>query len=263
MNALKNFRYWLLAAVVFAAVAAVGSVQAVRSFAGAVQAVAVKRDVQAGEVLTQNDLTLVEQARGTLYGDAVLSPRDAAGMAVRGFLPAGTVLRRSMLVPPQQAGVAGAVASLGPGYVAVAVPNTLGTTVAGTLEAGNRVDIYSRASDKEPPVKVASDVLVLRAGTVRTREGEQPTQGVVLAVPEADLPKLLPYVTGGKEASLTFVLKPLASGQGAGQQSQAQQPQQAQQQQTQQQPQPQSPQQPQVQQPQAPQPQAPAGQAGR
>lgn len=253
MNALKNFRYWLLAAVVFAAVAAVGSVQAVRSFAGAVQAVAVKRDVQAGEILTQNDLTLVEQARGTLYGDAVLSPRDAVGMAVRGFLPAGTVLRRSMLVPPQQAGMAGAVASLGPGYVAVAVPNTLGTTVAGTLESGNRVDVYSRASDKEPPVKVASDVLVLRAGAVRTREGEQPTQGVVLAVPEADLPKLLPYVTGGKEASLTFVLKPLASGQGAGQQPQPQAQQQAQQQ-------PQAPPQPQPQQQQTQQPQAPAGQ---
>ena len=223
----KNFKYWLLVAAVFAVLAAVGSVQAVRQFAGAVQAVAVKRDVQAGEVLTQNDLVTVEQARGTLYRDAVLSARDAAGMAARGFVPAGTVLRRSMLVPPQMAGVAGSLASLGPGYVAVAVPNTLGTTVAGTLESGNRVDIYSRSGDKEPPVKAASDVLVLRAGVVRTAQGEQPVQGVVLAVPAGDLDKLLPYITGGKEASLTFVLKPLQGAeqrQGSPQQAQQQAP---------------------------------------
>lgn len=222
---MKNFKYWLLVAVVFAVLAAVGSVQAVRQFAGVVQAVAVKRDVQAGEVLTQNDLVMVEQARGTLYKDAVLLARDAAGMAARGFVPAGTVLRRSLLVPPQMVGVAGSLTSLGSGYVAVAVPNTLGTTVAGMLESGNRVDIYSRSSDKEPPVKAASDVLVLRTGVVRTAQGEQPVQGVVLAVPAGDLDKLLPYITGGKEASLTFVLKPLQ-----GMEQQQDSPQQAQQQ---------------------------------
>lgn len=221
MNVFKNYRYWLLAAAVFAVLAAVAAIQTVRSFAGVVQVVAVKRDVAANEMLTANDLTLVEQAKGSLYPDVVAAPRDAAGMVARGFIPAGTVLRRSMLMPPQQAGVAGSVAALGGDYVAVAVPNTLGTTVAGTLAAGNRVDIYSRASDKEPPVKVAADVLVLQAGTVQTSQGAQPTQGVILALAAKDLDKVLPYFTGGKENSLTFVLKPPA---GAAQQANAGQP---------------------------------------
>lgn len=212
-NLFKNYRTWLVFAAVLAVLAAAISIYAVRSCIGAVRVVVVKQDVQAGEVLSAQNLTLVEWPRGAVTPDTLRSPQAAVGMAARGFIPAGTALRTPMLVPLQQAGVAGDLAALGKEYVAVAVPNTLATTVGGTLESGNRVDIYAKPDEKAPaPEKIASDVLVLRAGAVKTPQGEQQTPGIVLALSPNDLEHLLPHLTGGKEGSLLFVLKPLKEG---------------------------------------------------
>jgi len=213
MNLFKNYRTWLLFATVLAVMAAVVSVYTVRSYVGTVRVVAVKQDVQAGEVVSAQNLTYVEWPRGAVTPDTLRSPQGVAGMVARGFIPAGTVLRTPMLVSPQQAGVAGNLATLGKDYVAVAVPNTLATTIGGVLESSNRVDIYAKPDEKAPaPEKIASDVLVLRAGTVKTPEGEQQAPGIVLALSSDDLERLLPYLTGGKENSLLFVLKPLEEG---------------------------------------------------
>lgn len=213
-NLFKNYRVWLVFAVILAVLAAAVSIYVVQLHTGVVRVVAVRQDIRAGEVLSPQSLTFVDWPRGAVTPDTLRSPQAAAGMAARGFIPEGTVLHSRMLVPFQQAGMAGSLAALGEEYVAVAVPNTLATTVGGVLESGNRIDVYAKPSEKAlVPEKIASDVLVLRAGTVQTPQGEQQAPGVVLALSPGDLERLLPHLTDGKEASLLFVLKPLKGGE--------------------------------------------------
>jgi len=209
----KNYKVWLVASVVFAVLAAVAAVSVVRSYVGAVQVMAAAKDISPGQVVGATQLVPVDVPQGNLYPDAVRGAADVAGMVAKGYVPAGTVLRKSMFAPPQAAGAAGQLALLGGDRLAVAVPNSLYTTVAGVLKAGDRVDIYALVKDGQPE-KLISDVLVLQAGTVSTGDGQQQqTPGVVVALTQEELSKVLPHLSGD-QARLVFVLKPAEAGEG-------------------------------------------------
>lgn len=209
MNFLKNYKAWLILTVVLAVAAGALSVWLVRSYVGTVRVAAVLSDIEGGAVMQAQSVTMVDCAKGNLYPDAVRDPKQVVGMVARGFIPRGTLLRMSMFMPPQMAGISGQLAALGKDYRAVAIQNTMSTTVAGAVQAGDRVDIYASPKDSDTHIKILSDVLVLQAGSVKTSEGQQQTQGLILAVHEKDLESIIDYLPGGKkESPLTVVLKP-------------------------------------------------------
>lgn len=213
MNYLKNYKAWLALTILLAAAAGALSVSLVRSYVGTVKVASALTDLDAGSVIRAQNTAQIDCARGNLYPDAVREPREVAGMVARGFIPGGTILRKSMFVPPQMSGVSGRLSSMGRDYRAVAVANTMSTTVAGVVQAGDRVSIYVSSKDASAHVKLLDDVLVLQAGAVETREGEQQTQGLVLALGEKDAENLIDYLPGGrKEAPLIFFLKPAEEG---------------------------------------------------
>jgi hypothetical protein len=132
-------------------------------------------------------------------------------MVAKGYIPAGTILRKSMFMPLSAAGAAGRLSVMsenGEEFFAVAVPNSLYTTVAGVLQPENRVDIYARVKDEDSsPELLASDIQVIQAGSIATSDGQQQTQGVVIAVKQQELSRILPHLFGD-QARLVFVLKP-------------------------------------------------------
>lgn len=213
MDFVKNYRAWIVISVALAVLAGVLTVYTVRSYVGTVRVIAVARDIDAGQVVEAGSLVAVDVPKGILYPDAVRSANEVAGMVAKGYVPAGTILRKSLFVPPQAAGAAGRLSTLGGDFLAVAVPNSLYTTVAGVLQPGDRVDIYARAKDNVPPEKLARDIQVLQAGTVTTRDGQQQTQGVVIALKQDELSRILPYLFGD-QAKLVFVLKPVGMSGG-------------------------------------------------
>jgi Flp pilus assembly protein CpaB len=213
LNFLKNYKAWLALMLLFAAGAGFLSVHLIRSYTGTVEVVSALTDLDAGSVIRAQSTAMVDCARGNLYPDAVSDPGEVAGMVARGFIPGGTILRKSMFVSPRMSGVSGQLTSLGRDYRAVAVANTTATTVAGVVRPGDRVSIY--VSPKEAPahVKLLDDVLVVQAGAVETGEGQQQTSGLVLALGEKDAETLIDYLPGGrKEAPLIFFLKPVEEG---------------------------------------------------
>lgn len=210
MDFVKNYRTWIVISVVLAVLAGVLTVYTVRSYVGTVRVMAAARDVNAGQVVEAGSLVAVDVPKGVLYPDAVRNASEVAGMVAKGYVPAGTILRKSLFVPPQAAGAAGRLSTLGGDFLAVAVPNSLYTTVAGVLQPGDRVDIYARAKDNVPPEKLAQDIQVLQAGTVTTKDGQQQTQGVVIALKQDELSRILPYLFGD-QAKLVFVLKPVGT----------------------------------------------------
>lgn len=210
MNFLKNYKAWLILTVVLAVAAGALSVWLIRSYVGAVKVASALTDLEAGAVAQARNVTMVDCARGNLYPDAVRNPSEVAGMVTRGFIPSGTILRKSMFMNPQMAGISGQLSALGKEYRAVAVTNTMSTTVAGTVQSGDRVDVYASPKDAATHIKLLDDVLVLQAGSVKTSEGQQQSPGLVLALKDKDAEALIDYLPGGKkEAPLTVVLKPV------------------------------------------------------
>ena len=209
MYLFKNYKIWIIMSVTMAVLAGIGAVSAIRAYVDTVEVVAAAREVDAGQMIGANFLVMVDVPRGNLYPDAIYSAGEIAGMVAKGYIPAGTVLRRSMFMPFAAAGVSGQLSVMsentGEKYLAVAVPNSLHTTVAGVLQPGNRVDIHAQArGENSLPELLASNVQVIQAGF--TRDGQQQTQGVVIAVRQEELSRILPHLFGGQ---LVFVLRPV------------------------------------------------------
>lgn len=207
MGFLKNYKAWLVVSAALAVLAGVLTVFTIKSYVGTVNAAAAVKDIDAGQIVEAGSLAAVDVPQGIMYPDAVRNAGEVAGMVAKGYIPAGTILRKSMFMPPQAAGATGQLSVMGEGFLGVAVPNSLYTTVAGVLQSGNRVDIYTRAKDNASPEKLAQDIQVLQAGTVMTRDGQQQTQGVVIALKQEELSRILPYLFGD-QPKLVFVLKP-------------------------------------------------------
>lgn len=139
----KNYRLMLLCALVFGAAAVAGSIYTVNKQIGAVPVVVANQDLNGQKVITPGDVRVEPRSRAALYPDVLLSPDQAVGWVARGYVPAGTVLRAAMLLPPDRAGLSGALAQY-PGKEGVAVKAELETDVAGSVRSGDSVEVTAR-----------------------------------------------------------------------------------------------------------------------
>jgi Flp pilus assembly protein CpaB len=201
---LKNYKLWLVAAVLLAFAAGMISVVTIRNFSATEKAFATASDIT--PVTPELNLAPVDVARGNLYPDTVRSETDLMGVIPKGFIPAGTVLRKSMFQPVESAGMSGKLAMLGNDRVAIAIPNDLYTSIAGNLAEGDIVDVYLRPKGTMPELALAN-VPVLQGATTVMPEGEQTSQGIVLAIPAGELSKILQGMQG--DQSMLLVLKPI------------------------------------------------------
>ncbi|GEA16302.1 hypothetical protein E308F_25460 [Moorella sp. E308F] len=142
----KNYRLMLLIGLICGGLAAFGAVTAVNQKVGAVPAVVAAKDIEGRRALAAGDLTVSLLPRSALYKDALASVSQAVGQVARGFIPAGTVMRASMLLPPDKAGISGILSEY-PGLVAVAVKVDIETNLAGALQAGDKVQVIARHKD--------------------------------------------------------------------------------------------------------------------
>ena len=206
---LKNYKLWLVGALFLAFCAGTISVVTVRSFSATEKALAAGTDITPVSLESLNNLNQVDVARGNFYADTIRSTTELMGLVPKGFIPTGTVLRKSMFQPIENAGMSGKLAMLGGDRVAVAIPNDLYTSVAGNLAEGDKVDVYLRPKGSLPTLAL-EDVLVLQgATTVIPQQVELPSQGIVLAVPAMELNKILQGMQG--DQSMLLILKPLAA----------------------------------------------------
>lgn len=176
----KNYRLILIAALVFGALAVAGTMYTVKNEIGAVPVVVAYQDldgVSNHKVITPDDIRIDPKPRADLYPDALTSLNQAEGWVPRGYIPAGTVLRASMLLPPDKAGLSGILAHY-PGCEAVALQTGLETNVAGTVLPGDMVEVTARYKDGQVE-KLFNSVPVLQVndkGLVLALTSDQNTQ---------------------------------------------------------------------------------------
>ncbi|HHW44750.1 Flp pilus assembly protein CpaB [Desulfofundulus thermobenzoicus] len=141
---LKNYRLMLVVGLICGILAAAGAIITVNQKIGALPAVVAARDIDQQRLLAPEDLKVVPVPRAALYKDAIPAADRLVGWVSRGFIPAGTVLRQGMLLPPDQAGVSGILAAKYPDRLAVAVKADVETNVAGTVRPGDLVRVVAR-----------------------------------------------------------------------------------------------------------------------
>lgn len=165
---MQNYRKSFMIFVILAAFAAIAAAYGYNSTAGEVSVVVAKSNIKLDQEAAGN-LISSKIPRGALQMDTVRQPTELEGYSARGFIPAGTVLRKSMF---QLGG--GVSAKLKPDQVAIAVPTNLDTTCAEKLSPGNHVNIRiaNKQGDTVTCQEIADNVEVISVNE----------KGVVLAV---------------------------------------------------------------------------------
>lgn len=167
---MKNYKTFFAAAILFAILTAIVAAYGYNTVAGVVDVVVAKRDIKADETMQPEALGYGKTPKGAILNDTVKNPAELQGMIAKGYIPAGTVLRKSMF---QQVTSAGARAKLQPGYVALAFDKDLNTSCSDQILPGSLVNIKSFNKD-DSVVDVASEIEVICITE----------KGVVIAVPE-------------------------------------------------------------------------------
>jgi len=203
---MRGYRIWVIVAVVCALGAAYLSMRTIQGYVGQTSVIVAAKDLSPDQVITANDLQWATYPKGALYRDTVLDPSQAEGYVAKGFVPAGTVLRGSMLAPGYTAAIPGRLAQLGKDgtkYFALALPENVLTTVGGQVFTGEHVDVYLTGNT----TPLAQDATVLYG--IQSTQTASAQQGIVIAVDTQQEQAILPYLfqTGGK-ASLVLVIRP-------------------------------------------------------
>lgn len=210
MNIFRNYKLWLILSVVLAVSAGIAAVFAIRAYVGTVPVLAAKADIQDGHIMMKEDLTTVDCAKGNLYPDTLTDVKEVIGLAAKGYIPAGTILRGAMFAPAEDYKTASLLKKLGKDYRAIAIPNSILTNVAGMLNPGDKVTVYVISKNFDKKLKLLSNCLVLQSGTIQTPDGTEETPGIVLALPEKDAEVIIDYLPGGKrEATFVVTLQPV------------------------------------------------------
>ncbi|MEN8651706.1 SAF domain-containing protein [Streptomyces sp. 21So2-11] len=193
----KRERRWSVAAlcIVLAVIAGLGAATAVTSAGDRAQVLAIARDVPAGQMLTDGDLTVAE-----VSADAALSPVPASDKAsVMGKRPAVDLRKGGLLTTSQLAGGTG----LGDDKQQVGVQVKRGQAPAGTLAPGDKVlAVTTPAQGEQPSSKEAeappstTDAVVVSV----SRPDASGTVVVNLAVSKSSGPLLATRASQGRIA---------------------------------------------------------------
>lgn len=193
----KNYRLMLLIGLICGGLAAFGAVTAVNQKVGAVPAVVAAKDIEGHQVLAAGDVTVVPVPKAALYKDTLPAVGQAVGQVARGFIPAGTVIRASMLLPPAKAGISGLLSDY-PGLVALAVKADIETNLAGVLQPGDKVQVMARYKDAKGG---RYEVLASSAPVLVVND-----KGVLLGLTPEENSRYQQALAGG--AAISFALLP-------------------------------------------------------
>ncbi|MGE5372397.1 MAG: SAF domain-containing protein [Solirubrobacterales bacterium] len=135
-----NYRISFSVFVVCAALVALIMANAYHSVTKTTLVAVAKTDLAPAQAAQPKSIGMKRLPANALDSQTIVRPDLIKDRITRGFIPAGTVLRKSMFLP---AGQAGAAAQLSPGTVAIALDADIHTTCADEIRNGSFVTVFS------------------------------------------------------------------------------------------------------------------------
>lgn len=154
-----------------------------------------RRDIAAGEILTDSDIETKTWIAALLPADAVSVRGDAVGKQVGSTILAGEV------ISSRRFGLESADIDIPDGMSAISVPAKDVQAVGGALKAGMRCDVYAIGANAT--TKLASSVLVLTTSSTQDSSSTSSTIWVTLAIEPNRVEEM---VSAAENLSLYFVI---------------------------------------------------------
>lgn len=176
---MKNYRLMFGLFLLFAALTAVIFAYGYDSITRKTTVAVALEDIMPNQAASPANVGSARFPIGGIQVDTVLRPVELKGMAARGYIPKGTILRKSMFQPVEEAG-ASAILSLKKGLVAIALPPSIDTTCGGQVKQGCLVDVKI----------VGQDGSIITIPGVEVLAADQ-TKGVVIGIDQTSADTIL------------------------------------------------------------------------
>jgi hypothetical protein len=161
---LKNYRIMLGIALLLFIITMIFSARFYRQLSSSQVVIKATKDMTSGQQVTE-DLLKPAENFGTLPADVVMQKDEIAGLYPKGFIPADTVLRKSMFQDKNSGiGIEGELKNL-PGLWAVSFSADIYTTVGGNIVNGSSVVVYLIDTSETRSEKVGEGIKVLSAAS--------------------------------------------------------------------------------------------------
>lgn len=154
-----------------------------------------RRDISAGEVISDSDIETKTWIAALLPADAISVRGDAVGKQVGSTILAGEV------ISSKRFGFETADIDVPEGMTAISVPAKDVQAVGGALKAGMRCDVYAVGANATS--KLASSVLILTTSSTEDSASASSTTWVTLAIEPSRVEEM---VSAAQNLSLYFVL---------------------------------------------------------
>lgn len=179
----KNYRLFFIITVIAAVAAALIGAYGYNTVARMVPVVVASQDINPDEMPTSKLVTMGKEPAGALKGDTITRFEDLQEMVARGYIPAGTPLRKSMFQPAAGAGISAKLATMNNGCVAVAVGATIDSTVGNAVKRGDKVSIKAT-------MKGGTAVLLAPNAEILDIPAREGSSAVILAVTPQEAEKI-------------------------------------------------------------------------
>lgn len=190
----KNYRVYFIGSLIIAIVVALLAAYAYNTVAKMVPVAVAARDIRADETPTEKSVVMGNEPAGSLKPDSITNIAELKSTVAKGFIPAGTPLRKSMFQPVNGAGVAARLGAMGSNLVAVAVAPSADTTVGNTIKRGDKVIVKAAKAAAVEMISQSAEVLDLPVSSNDSKNG---INAVVLAVPVTEADKIVAAKVNG------------------------------------------------------------------
>lgn len=144
----KKYKLFFIVGIVCAVGAALVGVYAYNTVTKMVPVIVATQDIQGDEAPASKTVAMGKEPVGSLNrSDAVTRFEELKGQVAKGYISAGSALRKSMFMPVQGAGLAARLGSLGDNMVAISVPPTASITVGNGIKRGDTVAVKDLEKD--------------------------------------------------------------------------------------------------------------------
>ncbi|MFT9486613.1 MAG: Flp pilus assembly protein CpaB [Tepidibacillus sp.] len=203
---MKGRKIFIILGLLIAVFASVLTYRYLESYSQTKTVLVLAQDVEANQPILPEMLIEKELPLAAVPDDAITNRKVVVGKSIRGMIMKDTIIQGSMLIDTNQSRMSGVLLEKGVNFRGIALPLDISTTVGGTLQTGDYVDVY--ALEKTGATEIMKNIEVVR-GTPASIENNSSINkhnlAIILSVPEEYVKSLNDAIARGAKINLSLL----------------------------------------------------------